>query len=134
MYTMISGVAHNPNNEKFRRFNIKKFTSVFKYKNIIPFFSSIGFKHVDEYMYLIGKAKNMFQVNTELNKFIIDNKIAETTFNTYKGSISSLGGNSEEMKKVTEKEINLDGLYHQEIERRNVVIKKEKIERNPKIF
>ena len=76
----------------------------------------------------------MFQVNTELNKFIIDNKIAETTFNTYKGSISSLGGNSEEMKKVTEKEINLDGLYHQEIERRNVVIKKEKIERNPKIF
>ena len=134
IYTIISNIAHNPNNEKFRRFNIQKFTSVFKYKTIIPFFSSIGFKHVDEYMYLIGDAKNMSTVNTELNQFIIDNKIAETKFDPYKGSISSLGGNSEQMKKVAENEINFDDLYHQEIERRNEIIKKAKIERNPKLF
>ena len=41
IYTIISNIAHNPNNEKFRRFNIKKFTSTFKYKNIIPFFLSL---------------------------------------------------------------------------------------------
>ena len=134
IYTIISNIAHNPNNEKFRRFNIQKFTSVFKYKNIIPFFSSIGFKHVDEYMYLIGDAKNISIVNSELNQFIKDNKIAETTFDPYKGSISSLGGNTEQMKKVAENEINFDDLYHQEIERRKVIIKKAKIQRNPKVF
>ena len=134
IYTIISNIAHNPNNEKFRRFNINKFTSTFKYKNIIPFFLSIGFKHVEEYMYLIGDAKNMSMVNTELNKFIIDNKIAETKFDPYKGSISSLGGNTEQMKKVAQNEVNFEDLYYQEIERRNVIIKKAKVERNPKMF
>ena len=134
IYTIISNIAHNPNNEKFRRFNINKFTSTFKYKSIIPFFLSIGFKHVEEYMYLIGDAKNMSMVNTELNKFIIDNKIAETKFDPYKGSISSLGGNTEQMKKVAQNEVNFEDLYYQEIERRNVIIKKAKVERNPKIF
>ena len=134
IYTIISNIAHNPNNEKFRRFNIKKFTSTFKYKNIIPFFLSLGFKHVEEYMYLIGDAKNMSMVNTELNKFIIDNKIAETQFDPYKGSISSIGGNTEQMKKVAQNEVNFEDLYYQEIERRNVIIKKAKVERNPKLF
>ena len=134
IYTIISNIAHNPTNEKFRRFNIQKFTNTFKYKSIIPFFTSIGFKHVNEYMYLIGDAKNMSTVNTELNQFIIDNKIAETKFDPYKGSISSLGGNTEQMKKVAQNEVNFEDLYYQEIERRNVIIKKAKIERNPKMF
>ena len=38
------------------------------------------------------------------------------------------------MKKVAENEINFDDLYHQEIERRKVIIKKAKIQRNPKVF
>ena len=134
LYTIISNIAHNPNDEKFRRFNIKKFTSTFDYKSIIPFFIGIGFKHVQEYMYLIGDAKNMSTVNTELNKFIVDNKIAETKFDPYKGSIASLGGNTEQMKKVAQNEVNFEDLYQQEIERRNVVIKKAKVERNPKMF
>ena len=71
IYTIISNIAHNPNNEKFRRFNIQKFTSVFKYKNIVPFFSSIGFKHVDEYMYLIGDAKNISIVIREIIAILV---------------------------------------------------------------
>ena len=134
IYTIISNIAHNPNDEKYRRFNINKFITIFKYKNIVPFFTSIGFRHVDDYMYLIGEAKEMSIVNTELNQFIKDNKIAETTFNPYKGSIASLGGNSEQMKKVAQNEVNFEDLYYQEIERRNVIIKKAKVERNPKIF
>ena len=134
IYTIISNIAHNPNNEKFRRFNIKKFTATFNYKSIFSFFSSIGFKNVDEYMYLIGDAKNMSQVNTELNQFILANKIAESSFDPYKGSISSLGGNTEQMKKVAQNEVNFEDLYYQEIDRRNVIIKKAKVDRNPKLF
>ena len=134
IYTIISNIAHNPNEEKFRRFNINKFTSTFKYKSIYTLFSSLGFKNVDEYMYLIGDAKNMSIVNTELNKFIRDNKIAQSSFDPYKGSIASLGGNTEQMKKVAQNEVNFEDLYYQEIQRRNGVIKAAKIERNPKVF
>ena len=134
IYTIISNIAHNPNDEKFRRFNIKKFTSTYKYKSIYTLFSSLGFKNVDEYMYLIGDAKNMSIVNTELNKFIRDNKIAQTSFDPYKGSIASLGGNSEQMKKVAQSEVNFEDLYYQEIQRRNGVIKAAKVDRNPKVF
>ena len=134
IYTIISNIAHNPNDEKFRRFNIKKFTSTYKYKSIYTLFSSLGFKNVDEYMYLIGDAKDMSIVNTELNKFIRDNKIAQTSFDPYKGSIASLGGNSEQMKKVAQNEVNFEDLYYQEIQRRNGVIKAAKVDRNPKVF
>jgi hypothetical protein len=134
IYTIISNIAHNPNDEKFRRFNIKKFTSTYKYKSIYTLFSSLGFKNVDEYMYLIGDAKDMSIVNTELNKFIRDNKIAQTSFDPYKGSIASLGGNSEQMKKVAQSEVNFEDLYYQEIQRRNGVIKAAKVDRNPKVF
>ena len=134
IYTIISNIAHNPNDEKFRRFNIKKFTSTYKYKSIYTLFSSLGFKNVDEYMYLIGDAKNMSIVNTELNKFIRDNKIAQTSFDPYKGSIASLGGNTEQMKKVAQNEVNFEDLYYQEIQRRNGVIKAAKVDRNPKVF
>ena len=73
-------------------------------------------------------------VNTELNQFIIDNKIAQTNFNPYQGSIASLGGNSEQMKKVAQNEVNFEDLYYQEIERRNGIIKCAKVERKPKLF
>jgi len=134
IFTIVSNIAHNPNNEKFRRFNIQKLTSIFKYQSIRTFFSDIGFKNVDEYMYLIGDAKNMSIVNTELNQFIIDNNIAQTNFNPYQGSIASLGGNSEQMKKVAQNEVNFEDLYYQEIERRNGIIKCAKVERKPKLF
>ena len=134
IYTVISNIAHNPNNEKYRRFNISKLLTSFKYKSIVPLFTHIGFKHVDEYMYLIGDAKNMTIVNTELNQFIKDNKIAETQFDPYKGSISSLGGSTEQMKKVAQNEVNFEDLYYQELERRNGIIKNAKVERRPKLF
>ena len=38
IYTIINNIAHNPMDEKFRRFNINKFLSKFKYKAITPFF------------------------------------------------------------------------------------------------
>ena len=134
IYKIITNIAHNPLEEKFRRFNIKKFVSNFKYKNIAPFFTHIGFKNVDEYMYLIGDAKNISTVMSELNKFIRDNKIAESTFDPYKGSISSLSGNEEKLRKVQTTEVNFEDLYYKEIDRRNAIIKKSKIERKPKLY
>ena len=73
-------------------------------------------------------------VSTVLNQFIKDNKLAEVSFNPYKGSISSIGGNPEQIKKVVENEINFEDLYFKEIERRNDIIKQAKIERKPKYF
>ena len=134
IYKIITNIAHNPNEEKFRRFNINKFLSNFKYKNITPFFMHIGFNNVDEYMYLIGDAKNISVVMSELNKFIRDNKIAESTFDPYKGSISSLSGNDERLRKIQTTEINFEDLYYNEIDRRNAIIKKSKIERKPKLY
>ena len=134
IYKIISNIAHNPNEEKFRRFNIEKFLSNFKYKNIKPFFIDIGFKNVDEYMYLVGDAKNISTVMSELNKFIRDNKIAESSFDPYKGAISSLSGNDEKIKKVQSTEVNFEDLYYKEIDRRNDIIKKTKIERKPKLY
>ena len=134
IYKIITNIAHNPNEEKFRRFNIEKFLSNFKYKNIKPFFIDIGFKNVDEYMYLVGDAKNISTVMSELNKFIRDNKIAESSFDPYKGSISSLSGNDEKIKKVQSTEVNFEDLYYKEIDRRNDIIKKTKIERKPKLY
>ena len=37
LYKIITNIAHNPNEEKFRRFNINKFLSNFKYKNITSY-------------------------------------------------------------------------------------------------
>ena len=134
IYTIINNIAHNPLEEKYRRFNVNKFVSKFRYKSIINFFMHIGFKKVDEYMYLIGEAKNITLIMSELNQFIKDNKIAKSTFDPYKGSISSLSGNDEKLKKVQTTEVNFEDLYYKEIDRRNVIIKKAKIERKPKLY
>ena len=134
IYKIITNISQNPNEEKFRRFNINKFLSNFNYQNITPFFTHIGFKNLDDYMYLVGDAKNISLIMSELNKFIRDNKIAESTFDPYKGSISSISGNDERLKKVQSTEINFEDLYYKEIDRRNNIIKNSKTERNPKLF
>ncbi len=134
IYTIITNIAHNPMEEKYRRFNIEKFLAKFKYKGITQFFLDIGFKHVNEYMYLVGDAKKISIVMSELNQFIKDNKIAQSTFDPYKGSISSLAGNEEKLKKVQTTEVNFEDLYYKEIDRRNAIIKKAKIERKPKLY
>ena len=134
IYKIITNISQNPNEEKFRRFNINKFLSNFNYKNITPFFTHIGFKNLDDYMYLVGDAKNISLIMSELNKFIRDNKIAESSFDPYKGSISSLSGNDERLKKVQSTEINFEDLYYKEIDRRNNIIKNSKTERNPKLY
>ena len=134
IYKIITNISQNPNEEKFRRFNINKFLSNFNYKNITPFFTHIGFKNLDDYMYLVGDAKNISLIMSELNKFIRDNKIAESSFDPYKGSISSISGNDERLKKVQSTEVNFEDLYYKEIDRRNNIIKNSKIERNPKLY
>ena len=134
IYTIVNNIAHNPLDEKYRRFNVNKLMSNFNYKSLLNFFLHIGFKKVDEYMYLIGDAKNITLVSTELNQFIKDNKIAKSTFDPYKGSISSIGGNEEQLKRVQTTEVNFEDLYYNEIERRNIIIKKAKIERKPKLY
>ena len=134
IYTIINNIAHNPKEEKFRRFNVTKFLSKFKYNSIITFFTHVGFKKVDEYMYLVGEAKNITVIMSELNQFIKDNKIAQSTFDPYKGSISSLAGNDEKLKRVQTTEVNFEDLYYKEIERRNIIIKKATIERKPKLY
>ena len=85
-------------------------------------------------MYLIGEAKNITVVMSELNQFIKDNKIAQSTFDPYKGSISSLVGNDEKLKRVQTTEVNFEDLYYKEIERRNIIIKNSKIDRKPKLY
>ena len=134
IYKIITNISQNPNEEKFRRFNINKFLSNFNYKNITPFFIHIGFKNLDDYMYLVGDAKNISLIMSELNKFIRDNKIAESSFDPYKGSISSISGNDERLKKVQSTEVNFEDLYYKEIDRRNNIIKNSKTERNPKLY
>ena len=134
IYKIITNISQNPNEEKFIRFNINKFLSNFNYKNITPFFTHIGFKNLDDYMYLVGDAKNISLIMSELNKFIRDNKIAESNFDPYKGSISSISGNDERLKKVQSTEINFEDLYYKEIDRRNNIIKNSKTERNPKLY
>ena len=134
IYTIVNNIAHNPKEEKFRRFNVTKFLAKFKYNSIVNFFTHIGFKKVDEYMYLVGEPKNITMVMSELNQFIRDNKIAQSTFDPYKGSISSLAGNDEKLKRVQTTEVNFEDLYYKEIERRNVIIKNSKIERRPKLY
>ena len=99
IYTIISNISHNPKIERYRKFNIMKLLSSYRYKNIIPFFSHIGFKNIDDFMYLPDDAKNMSIVSIELNQFIKDNKLAEVSFNPYKGSISSIDPNPEQIKK-----------------------------------
>ena len=134
IYTIINNIAHNPMEEKYRRFNIQKFMAKFNYKAITQFFLNIGFKKVDEYMYLVGDTKKITIIMSELNQFIKDNKIAQSTFDPYKGSISSLSGNEEKLKKVQTTEVNFEDLYYKEIDRRNAIIKKAKIERKPKLY
>ena len=134
IYKIISNISQNPNEEKFRRFNLTKFLLNFNYKSITPFFTHIGFKNLDDYMYLVGDAKNISLIMSELNKFIKDNKIAESSFDPYKGSISSIAGNDERLKKVQSTEINFEDLYYKEIDRRNIIIKNSKIERKPKLY
>jgi hypothetical protein len=134
IYKIITNISQNPNEEKFRRFNIYKFLSNFNYKNITAFFTHIGFKNLDDYMYLVGDAKNISLIMSELNKFIRDNKIAESSFDPYKGSISSISGNDERLKKVQSTEVNFEDLYYKEIDRRNNIIKNSKTERNPKLY
>ena len=134
LYTIINNIAHNPLEDKYRRFNINKFLSKFQYKSIVDFFIHIGFKKVDEYMYLVGDAKNISVVMSELNQFIRDNKIAQSNFDPYKGSISSISGNDERLKKVQTTEVNFEDLYYKEIDRRNDIIKKYIIERRPKLY
>ena len=134
IYKIISNISQNPNEEKFRRFNLTKFLLNFNYKSITSFFTHIGFKNLDDYMYLVGDAKNISLIMSELNKFIKDNKIAESSFDPYKGSISSIAGNDERLKKVQSTEINFEDLYYKEIDRRNIIIKNSKIERKPKLY
>ena len=134
IYTIVNNIAHNPKEEKFRRFNVTKFLAKFKYNSILTFFTHIGFKKVDDFMYLIGEAKNITVIMSELNQFIKDNNIAQSTFDPYKGSISSLAGNDEKLKKVQTTEVNFEDLYYKEIERRNIIIKNSKIERKPKLY
>ena len=134
IHKIISNISQNQIDQKFRKFNINKFLSNFNYKNIIIFFSHIGFKKIEEYMYLLGDAKNINIVMSELNKFIKDNKIAESTFDPFKSSISSLSGNDEKFKLVQSTETNFESLYYKEINRRNKIIRTSKIERKPKLF
>ena len=134
IYTIINNIVHNPLEEKYRRFNISKLLSRFQYKNLVNFFLHIGFKRVDEYMYLVGEAKNITLISTELNLFIKNNKIAKSTFDPFRGSISSLAGNEEQLKRVQTTEVNFEDLYNKEIDRRNIIIKKSKIDRRPKLY
>ena len=133
IHNIINNIAHNPNDEKFRRFNSSKFLSKFKYKSITDFFAHIGFKKVNDFMYLVGEANNMTEIMTELNQFIKANKIG-STFDPYKVQISSISRNDEQIKNSQNTGVNFDDLFSKEIDRRSNIIKASKIERKPKLY
>lgn len=107
----------------------------YQYMSIKTFFQKIGFQEEEGYMHLMGEASNIHETLKELSKFIKENNIAQSTFDPYKGSISSISGNSEEMmKKVTAKTVNFTDSYNIEINRRHKIIYNTKVERNPQVL
>ena len=134
IYQIINNINHNPSDEKYRRINIKKLLMKYNYPSIKLFLNYLHFKEVDEYMYLIGNCDFLFQIIPELNGFIKANKLAESNFNRYQASIASIGNNEEKLKEFTSKQANFEDLYHEELNRRNNIINKTKIDRNPKAY
>ena len=134
IYQIINNINHNPSDEKYRRINIKKLLMKYNYPSIKLFLNYLHFKEVDEYMYLIGNCDFLFQIIPELNGFIKANKLAESNFNRYQASIASIGNNEEKLKEFTSKQANFEDLYHEELNRRNNIINKTKVDRNPKAY
>ncbi len=134
IYTIINNITQNPNEEKYRRINIKKLLTKYNYPSIKTFLQYLHFKEVDDYMYLIGNINQLINIIPELNGFIKVNKLAETNFNPYQASIASIGNNAEKLKDISSKEVNFDDLYNNEIRRRNNIINNTKIDRNPKSY
>ncbi len=134
IYTIINNITQNPNEEKYRRINIKKLLTKYNYPSIKTFLQYLHFKEVDDYMYLIGNINQLINIISELNGFIKVNKLAETNFNPYQASIASIGNNAEKLKDISSKEVNFDDLYNNEIRRRNNIINNTKIDRNPKSY
>ena len=134
IYTIINNITQNPNDEKYRRINIKKLLTKYNYPSIKTFLQYLHFKEVDDYMYLIGNINQLINIIPELNGFIKVNKLAETNFNPYQASIASIGNNAEKLKDISSKEVNFDDLYNNEIRRRNNIINNTKIDRNPKSY
>lgn len=139
IHMIISNIYHNPGDQKFRRFNINKLLNAYNYPSIKNFFTSIGFKQMNEYMYLTGDANQLITpVMTELNSFIKRNRIAESHFDPYRGAVSSLTGSDyklQQMKKSLGQNIsNFEDMYEAEINRRNKIILQTRVQRCPKYF
>ena len=134
LYKIINNIYQNSNEQKFRKINISKFLSKYPYTSIKNFLLFIGFREDGDYLYLLGKQENISQLVPELNSFIKSNKIAQSTFNPYQGSISSISGNEEKLKNITSTETNFEDLIKKEKERRHNLILNAKIDRNPQAY
>ena len=134
IYTIINNITQNPNDEKYRRINIKKLLTKYNYPSIKSFLQYLHFKEADDYMYLMGNVNQLINIIPELNGFIKVNKLAETNFNPYQASIASIGTNDQKIKDISSKEANFVDLYNDEIKRRNNIINNTKINRNPKSY
>ena len=124
IYTIINNITQNPNDEKYRRINIKKLLTKYNYPSIKSFLQYLHFKEADDYMYLMGNVNQLINIIPELNGFIKVNKLAETNFNPYQASIASIGTNDQKIKDISSKEANFVDLYNNEIKRRNNIINK----------
>ena len=134
IYTIINNISQNPNEEKYRRINIKKLLTKYNYPSIKHFLQYLHFKEIDDYMYLIGNVNSLINIIPELNGFIKVNKLAESNFNPYQASIASIGNNEQKLKDISSKQANFEDLYYEEIKRRNNIINNTKINRNPKSY
>lgn len=81
IYKIIANIIQNPNNEKYKCFNINKFLSKYKFPTIETFFLDIEFKRKNEYMHFMGNYNNIKKVMSEFIKFIKDNKIGNVIDN-----------------------------------------------------
>ena len=134
LYKIINNIIKNPNNEKYKKINIQKLFYLYNYSSLKQFLFFIGFKQIDNYLYLIGSSSNLNIVNPELNLFIKNNKLAQTNFNPYQSSFTSLSNNEFKMKKISSFETNFEDLIKEEKRRRRDIVLNTKVYRNPKFY
>ena len=74
IYIIIKNIAHHPNEEKYRKFNISKLLSIYNYDGISRFFLNL-FDQVDDYMILKEDFQDINLILSQIIKFIKEKKI-----------------------------------------------------------
>ncbi|MCQ2818212.1 MAG: hypothetical protein MJ252_13175 [archaeon] len=132
LHTIINKITKNPNDKKYQKINITKLLQKFPYDDLVPLFKFIGFTQIEDFMHLSVEPSKLGEILPELNQFIKEKNLAESTFNPYQSSFASLSNDNEKIKNAGVEDF--ADLYQKEILRREEIIKKAEIQRNPKCY